>query len=210
MHLPSFPKGSMYPNSIYLSLKVVSILVLWGQGMYYLGTWILWVCVQGSRRAPPHPPPTSGLASLYASCTTTHSVLWVSAAFVCDASSFASFSCSWHTSACCLNLEPSQLPSPSPASFPMIALCWHSTTWTSAAAAVPIRVPPLLAPTPPQQRQHVLLLRRGRLQLLLLLLLLLLLPTSPPPALLLLLSCHGCKPFGSTSRTRTLPDHKKT
>ena len=39
------PKGSMYPNSIHLSLKVVSILVLWGQSIYYLGTWILWVCV---------------------------------------------------------------------------------------------------------------------------------------------------------------------
>ena len=25
------PKGSMYPNSIYLSLKVVSILVLWAK-----------------------------------------------------------------------------------------------------------------------------------------------------------------------------------
>ena len=39
------PKGSMYPNSIYLSLKVVSVLVLlelWGQSIYYLGTWILW------------------------------------------------------------------------------------------------------------------------------------------------------------------------
>ena len=32
----------MYPNSIYLSLKVVSILVLWGQSIYYLDTWILW------------------------------------------------------------------------------------------------------------------------------------------------------------------------
>ena len=32
----------MYPNSIYLSLKVVSILLLWGQTIYYLGTWILW------------------------------------------------------------------------------------------------------------------------------------------------------------------------
>ena len=36
------PKGSMYPNSINLSLKVVSILLLWGQSIYYLGTWILW------------------------------------------------------------------------------------------------------------------------------------------------------------------------
>ena len=34
----------MYPNSIYLSLKVVSILLLWGQSIYYLGTWILWGC----------------------------------------------------------------------------------------------------------------------------------------------------------------------
>ena len=40
------PKGSMYPNSIYLSLKVVSILVLWGQSIYCLGTWILWERVQ--------------------------------------------------------------------------------------------------------------------------------------------------------------------
>ena len=30
----------MHPNSIYLSLTVVSIFVLWG---HYLGTWILWV-----------------------------------------------------------------------------------------------------------------------------------------------------------------------
>ena len=36
----------MYPNSIYLSLKVVSILVLWGQSIYYLGTWILWALRQ--------------------------------------------------------------------------------------------------------------------------------------------------------------------
>ena len=35
----------MYPNSIHLSLKVVSILVLWGQSIYYLGTWILWECL---------------------------------------------------------------------------------------------------------------------------------------------------------------------
>ena len=29
----TYPKGFMYPNSIYLSLKVVSILVLWGQSI---------------------------------------------------------------------------------------------------------------------------------------------------------------------------------
>ena len=36
------PKGSMCPNSRYLGLKVVPILVVWGQSIYYLGTWILW------------------------------------------------------------------------------------------------------------------------------------------------------------------------
>ena len=41
-NIQHIPKGSMYPNSIYLSLKVVSILVVWGQSIYSLGTWILW------------------------------------------------------------------------------------------------------------------------------------------------------------------------
>ena len=31
----------MYTNSIYFGLKVVPILVLWGQRRYYLGTWSL-------------------------------------------------------------------------------------------------------------------------------------------------------------------------
>ena len=38
------PKDPCNPKSIYLSLKVVSILVLWGQSIYYLATWILWAC----------------------------------------------------------------------------------------------------------------------------------------------------------------------
>ena len=33
-------KKSMYPKSIYFGLKVVSIQALWGQCIYYLGTWI--------------------------------------------------------------------------------------------------------------------------------------------------------------------------
>ena len=41
------PKGSMYPNSRYLGLKVVAILVLWGQSIYYLGTWTLRGSVRG-------------------------------------------------------------------------------------------------------------------------------------------------------------------
>lgn len=69
----------------------------------------------------------------HASCTTTYSIFWVTAAFVitaqinsdCDASSCASSSCSSYSSSWCLDLERSQLPSPSPSSFPMI-LCWHS------------------------------------------------------------------------------------
>ena len=39
-------EGSMYPNSIYFGLKVVPISVLWGQSIYYLGTWTLRVVAQ--------------------------------------------------------------------------------------------------------------------------------------------------------------------
>ena len=35
------PQGSMYPNSGYFDRKVVPIWVLWGQSIYYLGTWTL-------------------------------------------------------------------------------------------------------------------------------------------------------------------------
>ena len=35
----------MYPNSIYFGLKVVPIQVLWGQSIYYLGTWTLRVII---------------------------------------------------------------------------------------------------------------------------------------------------------------------
>ena len=41
LHDAKNPKGSMYPNSRYFGLKVVPIWVLWGQRLYYLGTWSL-------------------------------------------------------------------------------------------------------------------------------------------------------------------------
>ena len=31
----------MYPDSIYVALKVIPIWVLWAQSIYYLGTWTL-------------------------------------------------------------------------------------------------------------------------------------------------------------------------
>ena len=34
----------MYSYSIYIGLKVVPIQVLWGQSIYYLGTWTLRDC----------------------------------------------------------------------------------------------------------------------------------------------------------------------
>ena len=34
----------MYPNSIYFSLKVAPLSVIWGQSIYYLGTWTFRVC----------------------------------------------------------------------------------------------------------------------------------------------------------------------
>ena len=37
----TIPEESMYPNSIYFGLKLVSIWVLWGQSIYYVGTWTL-------------------------------------------------------------------------------------------------------------------------------------------------------------------------
>ena len=37
----NIPEGSMYPNSIYFDLKVVPIKVLWGQSIYYVGTWTI-------------------------------------------------------------------------------------------------------------------------------------------------------------------------
>ena len=50
----------MCPNSIHVGLKVVPIWVLWGQSIYYLGTWALRITKLSSPvwYAPSHPPPS--------------------------------------------------------------------------------------------------------------------------------------------------------
>ena len=40
----------MYPNSVYVGLKVVPMEVLLGQGIYHLGTWTLGVQMQKNLR----------------------------------------------------------------------------------------------------------------------------------------------------------------
>ena len=49
----------MYPNSIYMGLKVLPIWVHWAQSIYYLGTWTLRVIEHYTAKKSYTPNPTT-------------------------------------------------------------------------------------------------------------------------------------------------------